>query len=407
MRSHELIGSLVLLVLMVLPAGCTNGPTLIINSHIDYNKAVRQVMNEELLLNIVRMRYAEAPQFVAVSSINTQFETTTGLGSDIGWLDEIQGPASWGVEGSLAFKDNPTISITPRQGEEVAKQLLSPIDPQTIAYLSGAGYRLDNIFALLVENANGVRSYTAAGTLPTRAGDPEFGELLAAIHVLEEENDIVCGFLKAYDDYDGTVSQDQLQPSDYLAAIQSGKRWRPIDPGSDDWALHTYELEPVIWISKDGQASEAGQVVMNLLNLDPEEPFYWLDNLKFQDPPTSSTDSLRVRMRSFYGVMNLLSLAVEIPPGDLQAELVLPGTDEQIYDVVIEGFLDVALHVHEANNPPPHAWVAVKTRGYWFYIDDSELSSKRTFTLAIELLNLQISDDDKANSAPILTIPIG
>ena len=407
MRSNRLIGPLLILVAMVLPTGCTNGPELIVNSHIDYNKAVRQVMNEELLLNIVRMRYAEAPQFVTVSSINTQFETTSGGSGEVGWADGIQGPASWGVEGSLSFRDNPTISITPRQGEELAKQLLGPIDPKTIAYLSSAGYRLDHIFALLVENANGVRSYTAAGTLPARGGDPEFGDLLKAIHVLEEENDIICGFLKAYDDYDGTVSKDDLQPSDYLAAIQSGKRWRPLKDDHDAWALHTYQLEPVIWISKAGQASDAGRVVMDLLQLDPDEPFFWLDNLKFQEPPTTITDSVRVRMRSFYGVMNLLSLAVEIPTEDFQANKALPSAEEEIYYLVVKQFLDVALHVHESNNPPKHAWVAVKSRGYWFYIDDTELSSKRTFTLAIELLNLQISGEEKGSSAPILTIPIG
>jgi hypothetical protein len=60
-------------------ASCTNGPDLIVNSHAEYNQAVRQVMNEELLLNIVRMRYAEAPQFIEVSGITTTFETTSGF----------------------------------------------------------------------------------------------------------------------------------------------------------------------------------------------------------------------------------------------------------------------------------------------------------------------------------------
>ncbi len=31
----------------------TRGPVLVVNSHIDYNKAVSQVLKEELLLNIV------------------------------------------------------------------------------------------------------------------------------------------------------------------------------------------------------------------------------------------------------------------------------------------------------------------------------------------------------------------
>src|SRR5262245_11602797 len=54
-------------------SGCahTRGPQLVLNSHIDYNKAVSQVLKEELLLNVVRRRYLEPLQFVAVSSIST------------------------------------------------------------------------------------------------------------------------------------------------------------------------------------------------------------------------------------------------------------------------------------------------------------------------------------------------
>ena len=58
MRVTKLICATVAGLLPLVPMGCTNGPELIANSHIDYNKAVRQVMNEELLLNIVSMRYA-------------------------------------------------------------------------------------------------------------------------------------------------------------------------------------------------------------------------------------------------------------------------------------------------------------------------------------------------------------
>ena len=43
----------------------------------------------------------------------------------------------------------------------------------------------------------------------------------------------------------------------------------------------------------------------------------------------------------------------------------------------------------------------------WFFIADSDLSSKRTFTLAVELLNLQLSSGEKESSTPILTIPVG
>ena len=394
------------LISLLLP-GCTNGPKLIMNSHIDYNKAVRQVMNEELLLNIVRMRYAEAPQFVSVSGITTQFQTSGGGSTDLAWPNAVTSPMAWGIDGNLTFMDSPTISIEPRQGEAVAKQMLGSIDPTNIAYLSGAGYRLDHLFVLLVENANGVRSFDVGGSLPIRGGDAEFGKLIGAITTLQERDEIICGFLKAYDNYEGSVGVADLRPADHLAAIQSGKRWKEKDDGSGEWALHTYGLEPIIWIEPSARETEAGRIFLSLLNLDPEAPFYWLGNLKYQTAPTSTTDSIRIRTRSFYGVMNFLSLAVDLPIKDQDAGIVVPGFASGDLAISAEEHLRLILHIHEGRTRPENAWVAVQSRNYWFYIDDHELASKRAFTLAVELMNLQISGGESSQSAPVLTLPLG
>ena len=54
-RLHRLIPVAVTMFLATIILGCANtrGPELVINSHIDYNKAVSQVLKEELLLNVV------------------------------------------------------------------------------------------------------------------------------------------------------------------------------------------------------------------------------------------------------------------------------------------------------------------------------------------------------------------
>ena len=388
-------------------SACTNGPELILNSHIDYNKAVRQVMNEELLLNIVRMRYAEAPQFVSVSGITTQFQTTGGGGSELSWPNAVTGPTSWGIDGSLSFTDSPTISIEPRQGEEIAKEMLGSISSTNLAYLSSAGYRLDHLLVLLAENINGVRSFDVGGSLPLRGGDEEFGKLVRAIAELEKKDDIICGFLKAYDNYEGTVEAGDLRPSDHLAAIQSGKRWKEKDDGSGDWALHTYDLEPIIWIDPEARRSEAGRTIISLLNLDPDAPFYWLGSLKFQTSPDEPTDNIRIRTRSFYGVMNFLSLSVDLPVKDRDEGIVVPGFVSGVLAREAQEHLRLILHIHEGSGPPSDAWVAVKFRNFWFYIDERELASKRAFTLAVELMNLQISGGESSPSAPVLTLPLG
>jgi hypothetical protein len=70
-----------LLVFCVL-AGCarTIGPRVLIKSQTDFNNAVQKVVSEEVLLNIVRRRYYEAPQFVAIANITTQITNSVGAG---------------------------------------------------------------------------------------------------------------------------------------------------------------------------------------------------------------------------------------------------------------------------------------------------------------------------------------
>ena len=63
------------------------------------------------------------------------------------------------------------------------------------------------------------------------------------------------------------------------------------------------------------------------------------------------------------------------------------------------------LRVHSQSLPPGRAVVAVRHRGYWFYIDDTDLTSKSTFALLSQLFALQAGRE--AGGAPLLTLPVG
>src|SRR4051812_23054589 len=54
--------------------GCAFGPKVLEKSHGRYNEAVRRVEEEQLLRNLVRMRYNESPLELIVSSIAAQYE---------------------------------------------------------------------------------------------------------------------------------------------------------------------------------------------------------------------------------------------------------------------------------------------------------------------------------------------
>jgi hypothetical protein len=51
--------------------------------------------------------------------------------------------------------------------------------------------------------------------------------------------------------------------------------------------------------------------------------------------------------------------------------------------------------------------VAVKYRGYWYYIDDANQASKTTLALMIQLSRLDFTRRQRTGGGPFLTLPVG
>ena len=54
-------------------AGCQMGPDVLKVGHAKYNDAIRQILSEQMLRNIVRLRYTDVPVFLQITSISSQF----------------------------------------------------------------------------------------------------------------------------------------------------------------------------------------------------------------------------------------------------------------------------------------------------------------------------------------------
>ena len=102
-----------------------------------------------------------------------------------------------------------------------------------------------------------------------------------------------------------------------------------------------------------------------------------------------------------------LANGVEVPAEHLEAGLVhLPvGPDGRPFDgrAVTDGLFTV--HACRGHKPPPSAFVAVKYRGYWYYIDDRDQQSKATFALVLAISRLDFGRQQPGG--PFLTLPVG
>ena len=129
-------------------------------------------------------------------------------------------------------------------------------------------------------------------------------------------------------------------------------------------------------------------------------------------PPEPLT-RIDVSPRSTIEAMYYLSNGVAVPPEHLAAGVARTAAapDGSVFDwrEVTEGLFTVCYA--RGHKRPEHAYVAVRYRDYWFYIDDRDSISKSTFNLMLQFTRIDLGYPAGAarsqQPAPILTLPLG
>lgn len=73
LQRRRLLAAVTLATTGILLAGCALGPAALRASRVPYNEVIQRTTNEQLLLNLVRLQYREAPLFLEVGSVAAQF----------------------------------------------------------------------------------------------------------------------------------------------------------------------------------------------------------------------------------------------------------------------------------------------------------------------------------------------
>lgn len=100
-----------------------------------------------------------------------------------------------------------------------------------------------------------------------------------------------------------------------------------------------------------------------------------------------------------------LSQAVEVPERDVKKGKVTVARDETGKPFDWKAVLGDSMTIASQTARPAEAAVAVRYRGTWFYIDDSDLESKSTFSMLSQIFALQAGEAEGIR--PILTLPVG
>ena len=124
------LGRAVIALLLLGLASCASvGPRTIPRDQFDYGEAIANSWKEQLLTNMIRLRYVEAPVFVNVSSVINQYALEGEVALGAGASTSFTGENTATIGGAGRFSDKPTITYTPVEGREFSISLLTPITP--------------------------------------------------------------------------------------------------------------------------------------------------------------------------------------------------------------------------------------------------------------------------------------
>lgn len=340
-----------LILSLALGTGCAGfGPGTLTHDRMNYAASLGESLKNQALSNIVKLRYVETPVFVDVGQIVGSYSLEGDL-SGGATLTRPNGANVYSLGAGARFADKPTITYTPLMGKDFMKGVLSPLPPEAIFFLLEMGWRAKDVLPLCVNAVNSHSNRRGAGP-SARAMDPEFERIVDLFQ--------------------------QLQSSGTL-----GLRVRQNKEKSQSLLL---------FFRTANATEETRKVMAELLKLLGLKEGLSEYRLSYGSAATDDGE-IAVQTRSLLQIMIQQSQDVDVPPEHAASTFPPPPNRSDA---------DRLLHIKSSSSAPSDAHAAIEYRGWWFYIDDTDLKSKLTFAMTILIFNF--ADVEQKQSLPLITI---
>lgn len=342
--------------IMILATACTNiGPSSIARDRFDYVTSVSESWKRQMLLNLLKIRYADAPVFMDIASVINSYE----LAGEVNLLGQLarvnSGDQIAGINATGRYADKPTITYQPLAGDKFTRSLMLPIPVPSILYLVQSGYPADLVLRICVDSVSGLQnSYGGAGR--QQAGDPKFRELIEAVR----DSQVLGGLgMKVKSVHDRQAVVIFLRPLKDKAIVESFRKFRELL----------------------GLSATAGEFTV-----------------VYGTYPENNTE-IAILSRSILQVLTDLASGIDVPETDVAEGRVygLQRTPEQ------KRMFPPLIVVRTGPAAPGDAYVSVSYRNRWFWIDDRDKQSKQIFNFMMFVFSL--TDTGAQQAAPLLTIP--
>ena len=337
---------------LILVSCSSIGPRTLDRDQLDYGRSVGDNWKNQMLANLVKLRYVDMPVFVDVGQIVSGYSLETLVRAEAGFGSSFTGGDAQGIGATGRYTDRPTITYMPKTGEDYLRSLLEPVEPRAVLSLILAGYDSHMLFTWAVESINGMRNYSLAGQAPRRA-DPEFLEFADILRSLQLESAI--NFELENDpetDHDIILTFERVQETEKVRALRARlSELTDLDPG-----LQTYRV--------------------------------------LYAPFAPDRATLALQTRSILQMMGAMSGFIDIPEARIT---------HAIKGYEFRSQSEWPFHVWSGPDRPEESFAQIKYQGYWYWIRNDDLKSKLVFTLMLFLTTL--TNYAGGGQAPVLTIP--
>lgn len=336
-------------------AGCSAiGPDTIDRNRFDYVSAISKSWKRQTLLNLLKTRYLDAPVFMDVASVINQYELESEIELGFSW----NGGQAQSVGGRGMYTDRPTITYAPLMGEKFAQSLLRPLPLAPILLLIQSGYPADDVLRICIQGVNGIENSRRSSVFGRQA-DVQFDELLGLFRSVYEADGIAMRLRKT-----DTRAQPIIifrPPADEAAEKHLGrlKKLLGLDPRFDEF-----------------------KIVHGRFALDDRE--------------------IAILSRSMLQIMTAFASGIETPASDIAGNRL----NEARQAIGLQNEASHALiRVHNGTSRPETAFVAVRYRSHWFWIDDQDVHTKYRFNFLMILFSFT-ERGSTDTLTPVLTVPV-
>lgn len=350
------------LVIMLLLTGCFGvGPKTVVRDRFHYTESIAESWKNEMLLNLVKLRYADFPVFLDISGVVNQYSLEGSVNVGL-----TSGPAqnqSQFVGGTGKYADKPTITYTPIIGSRFIKSILNPLPPRALFSLVQAGWPVDFVMRTCVQSVNGV-SNRQGSPIVQRPADAEYYELLNILRYLQKTGDIAMRLEDTGNSLESLLfiikKHDDLSMQTILERKAQSKRIRQILDISED--------------------VESFKVTYGTL--------------------PKSDNEIALITRSMLTIMVDMAASIRVPQEHVEEGRV----PAMFSDSPPAGKTSSVPSIESSDGMPSDYYARAKYLGNWFYIDGKDLNSKRVFSFLMLLFSLSETGAG-STSGPLLTIP--